>query len=135
MDSLRAEFQAQVDAYLESIKNRISELFKQGIQESIYDYYSPTEYNRTYNFLNSVRTDIDLVTGKMFVYADVTSGYVSAVSGKDVSDSISNWLNKGHYDYKGSGEYHSYEKRNYLLRCYALIHDEFPELDLEIIEE
>ena len=135
MDALRAEFQAQVEMYLKSIQSRVEALFKQGIDEAIYQYYSPVEYRRTYMFLNSVKAHIDLATGKMYVYSDINTGYHSVVSGDDVTNSISNWLESGHYDGRGSGEYHSYEKRDYLERCYELIHNEFPELTLEIIKE
>jgi len=136
MDALRAEFQAQVEMYLKSIQSRVEALFKQGIDESIYQYYTPVEYKRSYMFLNSVKAHIDLATGKMYVYSDINTGYYSAVTGEDVSDSISTWLQRtGHYDGKGSGQYHSYQKRGYLQRCYELIHNEFPDLEVEIIEE
>ncbi|HEY5588422.1 MAG TPA: hypothetical protein VIK86_05635, partial [Candidatus Paceibacterota bacterium] len=71
MDDLSTQFKAQTDLYLESIQTRIAELFKESIQESIYDYYSPTEYNRTNMFLESTKTHIDLETGIMYVYSDL----------------------------------------------------------------
>ena len=86
-------------------------------------------------FLNSVKTHIDLATGKMFVYSDINNGYYSAVTGEDVTGSISKFLNKGHSDGRGSGQYHTYTPRSYLDKCYELIHNTFPELILEIIEE
>jgi len=138
MDNLRAEFQMQIQLYLKSIEPEIQSLFKQGIQEAIYDYYTPVSngYSRTYMFLNSVRTHVDLATGKMYVYSDINTGYYSAVSGEDTTSSISNWLNQGHSDSTGiGGQYHNYTPRNYLSRCYELINNKFPFLDLEIIEE
>jgi len=137
MDNLRAEFQMQIDLYLKSIQKEVENLFKQGIQEAIYDYYTPVVggYHRTDMFKNSVRTHIDLATGKMYVYSDINNGYYSAVTGADVTGSISNWLEHGHSDGRGGGAYHTYTPRNYLEKCFELIHNKFPELILKIIEE
>ena len=103
MDDLSTQFKAQTDLYLESIQTRIAELFKESIQESIYDYYSPTEYNRTNMFLESTKTHIDLETGIMYVYSDLNSGYPSAVDRSPQYSNLSNFIEGGHSDSTGYG--------------------------------
>jgi len=138
MDDLRVEFQMQIDAYLESIKKRVEELFQQAISETIYQRYSPSEYVRNNTFLNSVRANIDLVTGTLFVHTDINEGdqYYSTKDGSPQFSNIENYLEYGHKDSTGiSGMYHDYTPSFYLERAYALIHEEFPELTLTIIKE
>lgn len=139
MDSLQSEFQLQIEIYLKSIQKEVENLFKQAIQESIYDAYNPTkQYVRTYTFLNSVRANIDLTTGKLFVHTDLNEGsnYYSAVDGSSQFSNIETYLESGHKDSTGiSGMYHSYAPTLYLERAYELINRKFPELTVKIIKE
>lgn len=142
MDDLQTQFQQQIDEYLMSIQDRIQELFKQGIQESIYDYYTdPIEYERTYTFLNSVKTHIDLENGVIYVYNDINEGsqYYSLVDGSPQFQNISDYLENGHSDGIGESipkenQYHQFEARRYLEHCRDLIQSEFPDLQIKILD-
>jgi predicted ATP-binding protein involved in virulence len=142
VDDLQAQFKQQIDEYLASIQDRIQELFQQGIQESIYNYYpDPIQYDRNYTFLNSVKAHIDLENGIMYVYNDLNEGsqYYSAVDGTSQFQNISNWLENGHNDGIGESipkenQYHQFEGRRYLEHCRDLIQSEFPDLQIKILD-
>jgi len=75
--------------------------------------------------------------GNIYVYVDLNEGsqYYSTVDGSSQFSNVGNYLEYGHHDSTGiSGAYHSYEKRNYLEKAYELIHNEFPELNIQIIK-
>ena len=137
MDDLQAQFRQQIDEYLMTIQNKVEELFRQSIQECIYDYYQPTVYQRNYTFLNSVTAHIDLASGVMYVYSDINEGtqYYSAVDGSPQFQNIGHWMESGHSDNTGyGGQYHQFEGRNYLERAKELINQEFPDLQIQILD-
>lgn len=117
-----------------TIQKRLEELFKEAVQSEVYDYYNPIEYERSYMFLNSIKSHVN-ADGDIYIYSDINSGYYSAVTGEDVSQYISGWIERGHSDGKGTGQYHSYEPRLYLEKARAIIEAEFPMLNVEIIED
>jgi len=136
MYDLEAELQKQIDLYLKNISERVTKLMTDAIQQSIYDEYSPTTYKRTYTFLNSVNAHIN-PDGNIFVYVDINEGtqYYSVVDGSSQYMNISNYLEGGHSDSTGiNNEYHNYGARNYLEKAEELIHNEFKELNIEIIK-
>ena len=142
MDDLQAQFRQQIDEYLMTIQNKVEELFKEAIQESIYDYYTPIPeehggYHRNYTFLNSVTAHIDMKSGIMYVYSDLNEGsqYYSAVDGSPQFQNIGHWMESGHSDNTGyGGQYHQFEGRNYLERAKELINQEFPDLQIQILD-
>jgi len=130
------EFQRMMDLYLESIKARVEEIMKDAIQSEIYDKYSPTIYQRTFTFLNSVKAHIN-PEGNIYLYVDINEGsqYYSAVDGSPQFMNIGNYLEGGHRDSTGyGGEYHDYKPRLYLEKASELISKEFPELQIMIVK-
>jgi len=120
---------------LKTIQSRLEQLLKDSIMSEIYSKYSPTTYVRTYMFLESVRAYVNDM-GEIYVYSDVNTGYYSAVSGEDVSSSISGWLEGGHSDNTGiNNQYHNYTPRLYLEKAYSLIKSEYPMLRVSIIDD
>lgn len=138
MDDMQLQFEQELNTYYKNMENRISELFKQAIQENVYDYYaSPRVYERTYTFINSVKVHLDLESGQLYVYNDLNDGssYYSVVDGSSQYQNISHWIESGHEDSTGiANQYHTYEGRRYLERAKELIMAEFPELEIEIID-
>lgn len=129
--------------YLNDIKVRIKELYKIAVDEKIYQYYSPTTYVRTYDYLNSVDVKLDSRNNSLFVFADLNEGmgHNSVVTGEDESANINNWIINGHDDgigikKQGYNQYHRYEGRDEVL-TYAqeLIQREFPDLKVQIIND
>jgi hypothetical protein len=126
------------DKLINSIKGRLVELFKQALEETVYDYYNPTTYERTNRLKDSVTVKFDNATNTLYIYPDITNGYVSAVDGRDVSLAVPYWIQSGHSDNTGiNNQYHSYEGRDYLQRAKELIDKEFKEygFDIEIIND
>lgn len=126
----------QFNSNIKIICKRVEELFKQAIDETIYEAYSPNTYDRTYMFRDSVKAHYDENEDVIYVYSDINTGYYSAVDGRDVTPAISYWLEHGHEDNTGiNNAYHSYSGREYLRRAEELIKKEFPDLDIEIVDE
>ena len=142
MDDLQIEFQKQIDEYLESIKDKIIELMQEAIEESVYDISNPniTWYERTDNFKNAV--DIVFEGDNLIVYINTDKlNYYSYISfqktDNDVSSIVPWLLEEGHYSDKQNqyGLYKEYSGRHYLELAQEKIHNEFPELQLTIINE
>ena len=126
----------QIISDMEAVCKRVEELFKQAIDETIINVYSPNTYVRTYMFRESVKAHYDKNNDVIYVYSDINSGYYSAVDGRDVTPAISYWLEHGHEDDTGiDNAYHNYGERRYLERAEELIKKEYPDLDIEIIDE
>jgi len=119
---------------LNEIKEKLIVLFKQALDETVYSAYSPSVYKRTYMLLNSVRVTEDISTGDLYVFSDINTGYYSAVDGSDQSMNINKWVEYGHHD-GGTGEYHDYSGRGFLERAEELIKNEFPYLNIEIVND
>ena len=134
MDDLWGEVEAQYQSQLDNIGDEVVKLMKQSVQECIYDYYQPVEYQRTNMFLDSVTFHHNWRDGSLFVFSDINTGYYSAVDGSDQSMNINKWLEYGHSD-GGTGEYHNYEGRNFLERARELIKNKYPELNVEIVTD
>lgn len=135
MDDLQAQVREQIYEYFQSIEDRIKEIYKEAIQSNVYDFYDPSVYERTYTFINSVKTHINFETGAMTVYSDLNGedyDYPSAVDGTSQSDNIANFLDGGHHD-GGTGEYHNFDARNYLQEAASMIQTEFPDLIIRIL--
>jgi hypothetical protein len=135
LDDLHLQLQEQIYQYFQRIEGRIKEIYKDAIQDTIY-IYNPTVYERTYTFINSVKTHINFETGVMYVYSDLDGqdyDYPSAVDGSSQSDNISNFLEGGHHD-GGIGEYHDFNARRYLEKAQDMIQAEFPDLKTKILE-
>jgi len=119
---------------LSEMKDELINLFKEALETTVYSAYSPSFYERTYTLLNSVRVTEDAVTGNLYVFSDLNTGYHSAVTGEDVSKDINKWIEYGHHD-GGSGMYHDYNGRNFLEKAEQLIKAKFPELKIEIVSD
>jgi hypothetical protein len=135
MDALWSQIESQYQSELNKIGDRVVQLFKQAIEEKIYNYYEPTVYERTYMFLESVKYHYNWQDGSLFVFSDINTGYYSVVDGSDQTQNISKWLEYGHNDGRGNGQYHNYEGRGYLERAYELIKNEYPNLEVKIISD
>lgn len=133
------KYQAEL---IKGVQKRLVELFKQALDETVYDYYQPSVYDRTYMLKESVRTHYDSKKNTVYVYPDINYGYWSAVDGRDVSAAVPYWVQEGHDDgigikKKGENQYHRYEGRHYLERAKELIDKEFKDsgIKVEIINE
>jgi len=134
-----AYLELEIRKYFDGIKNRVLELYRQAIQETIYNAYHPTYYsdgfgNRTNQMLDNIA--IKMEGGRLIVYTDTSKmHYYSAVDGRDVTELVP-WMlqNTGHMDSTGIvNMYHYYPERNFLGRAEELIRGEFPQLNIEII--
>jgi len=119
--------------YLQKIKNRVKELFKQAVDEKVYKYYTPNTYERTYQMLENI--DVKIGTDdNLYVYVD-NQFYYSAVDGSPQYPNFINYIiQEGHSDGKGTNQYHDYEGRDYLGYAKELIDKEF-DCDCEIISD
>lgn len=102
---------------LEEFKNKINEIFKDSLNIGLYNIYTPSTYERTYNLINSVRTYIDYNNNNLYVYCDVNEGtYFSNVTNEDIGQYLPEWLmDTGHNDNTMiDNEYHNYEVRSVL---------------------
>ena len=145
--ALWAEIEGQLYASLDSIGGHVVQLFKQAIQEKVYDYYSPIPeekggYKRTMAFIDSVTFEYIWEEDSLFVYTDITSNTYSSRYGDkgDVSEYVATWLEHGHSDgigvvRDGENQFHEYEGRSYLERAYELISKAYPFLYVEIVDE
>lgn len=134
-DWIEREIQKQIQLGLKKIKNRVIQIFKECIQEQLYDRYSPEEYNRTYQMLESV--DVIVKGDSIIVFNNpdlMTKGYESAVDGTDVTQYITTFL-QGHDDSSNiNNMYHHYPQANYLEVAKERIESELG-LKCEIINE
>lgn len=142
MDDLQAQFKQQIEEYLISIQNRVQELFKDAIQESVYDVSNNTMtwWERTENFKNAVNLQYDS-DGALIVYVDTNQlDYYSYVSFQKTDVEVSNflpmWLEEGHSSDKTNqyGMYAEYTGRQYLELAKEKINNEFPDLKIEILK-
>lgn len=110
-----------------AIQNEAENILRNAIQNRVYDYYAPSWYDRTYELLNSIHSDIRHMGNNytLYVYVDTEMlNYNSFYSGENVSMEVPFWINKGHnasgyLPINGSGEqfynqFHAYEGRGYL---------------------
>lgn len=119
---------------LNEIREELIALFKEALEITVYSAYSPSVYERTYMLLNSVKVTEDLLTGDLYVFSDLNTGYYSAVTGEDVSKNLNGWIEYGHHD-GGTGMYHDYNGRGFLEKAEELIKAKFPELKIEIVSD
>lgn len=116
--------QEEYNRYLQQVKERVKQLFKQALKECVYDYYIPNTYERTYQMLNNVNVHIN-ENGEIYVYTD-NQFYTSAVDGSPQSPDFINYIiEHGHHDGGTNNQYHNYEGRHYLERAKELIENEF----------
>lgn len=126
----------ELKKYLNQIKQRVIELYRQAIEETIYNAHSPTQYKRTYQMLNSIAVKFE--NDKLIIYTDTANmSYYSAVDGRDATELVPWMLEQtGHMDGTGIVNlYHYYPERRFLERAKELIQNEFPDLQIEIIKE
>jgi hypothetical protein len=119
-------FLGQLNKYknqlIKNIQPELEEIFKQALDISVYNAYTPTEYNRTYALRNSVRSKIE--DGKLLLYIDTdTLSYYSVYNtNRNVSEAVPFWIESGHMDSSGiENQFHDYEARYYLEQCKQLI--------------
>jgi hypothetical protein len=143
MDDLQNQFKEQINEYLHEIQDRIVELFKDSIQEAVYDISDTqmTWWERTEDFKNSVSIQYDS-EGALVVYVDTDKlDYYSYINFQktdiEVSDSLPMWLEDGHNSDKPNqyGMYANYNGRNYLELAYEKINSEFPDLQVQILKD
>lgn len=140
MDEDYLNFQAELEIYkkeyLAEAQKEAEKIYKENIDNCIYQNYQPTEYIRTNALENSVTSKMDDDT--VFLYNDNNQmDYYSAVSGESVSgDNVVNWTNYGHHDDSGrSGMFHDYNGRQYIEKTKEDIENEMPDIKVEIIDE
>lgn len=132
---IEREIQKQVQLGLQRIKSRVIQIFKESIQQELYNRYNPEDYDRTYQMLESV--DVIVKGNSIIVYNNpdlMTQGYKSAVDGTDVTPYITKFL-QGHDDSSSiNNMYHHYPQANYLEVAKQRIESELG-LKCEIINE
>jgi hypothetical protein len=136
-----SEIERQYKNELKKISDRIVKIFQEAIQEAIYNESNSqmTWWNRSNDLKDSVSAKIDN-DGKLLVYINTDKlNYYSYVNfektDKETSEIVPWLLEHGHHGSYGKGMYKNYEGRNYLELAYEKIKNEFPELELEIIDE
>jgi hypothetical protein len=107
---------------LEEIKDDCVELFKESIENNVYQSYSPNTYERSYQLLNNVNSHINK-NNELYIFSDMTyENYHSAVDSNDVSNFVAGWVEDGHdSDSSTINEYEHYKPREYLEEAKQLI--------------
>jgi hypothetical protein len=127
---------------LNTIKNRIVDIFKESIQESVYDVSESngiTWYERTEGFKNSV--DIKWSGDDLLAYinTDMLNDYYSWINfnktDNKVGQYLGEFLEEGHHGENGFGMYRDYEARHFLELAHYKIQNEFPGLEIRIIKD
>lgn len=122
--------------YFTQVSLDLVELFKQALDISVYDMYSPTTYERTYMLRESFVARFNELEGSLYIYSDINTGYYSAVDGRDVSQALQWFIEEGHNDNSGiDNEYHNYAGRHYLEKAKELIEQNYPDIKIEIIND
>ena len=138
---LWAEIESHYKEEMRKISDRVVQLMQEAIQETIYDVSDPfiTMWERTNDFKNSVDVRYE-EDGSLIVYINTDKlNYFSYVDYKKTDKEISGilpWLlEEGHSGNYGSGLYRKYPARHYLELAQEKIKQEFPELEIQIINE
>lgn len=141
MDELWAEIESQYKDELRKISDRVVQLMQEAIQETVYDVSDPnmTWYERTESFKNAVDVKFDN-DGDLIVYINTSRlnlySWVNFKQTENESSEIVPWLlEEGHHGQNGYGMYRNYSGRHYLEVAQEKISREFPELDIQIINE
>lgn len=135
MDDLDFEMQQILQQELNRISERIKAIFIECIEQEIYDRYTPSWYDRTYQLKNNV--EIEINDGSILVYVNPDNmDYYSAYNReRDVTEAVPWFLTQGHKDNTGINNwFHNYPKSNYLEVAKERIQNELG-LECEIINE
>lgn len=120
---------------IERIANRCREILEDSIQSEVYDKYTPLVYNRTYQLLDNIRTDIK--DGSIYVYVNTGNMHYDSNNkeGIDYTNWVPYWVNYGHNRdiLGGKFMYDYYPSRNYIQVAKERIEQELG-LSVEIIE-
>jgi hypothetical protein len=94
--------------YLDSIRIKCVNLYKQAIAQSVYVGYDHGDYYPTYQLLTAVTSDVE--DGVIYIYYDYEIMYYWSVisgtnkyNGTSVTEGVPLWVNEGHggvYNYK-----------------------------------
>ena len=127
---LSKEFQKEITEYLKKIEKRCKEILEQSIVDNVYNAYSPSEYQRTDQLRNSVRTKIE--DNKLFVYIDDTLNYHSNINREKYPDEMVSkmtpyWVNYGHHTDKDNPIpiFDDYDGRYFIEKAINKIKEEF----------
>jgi len=141
MNDINAEFQLQMEMYLEGIAVEMKTLFQDAIRETVYDVSNPdiTWYQRTEDFVNAVDTEFK-DDGSLLVFINTDKlNYYSWVNfqqtDKNMSSAVGWFIEEGHNGGYGYGMYKDYSPRKFLESAYEKINNRYPDLQLEIINE
>lgn len=133
MDWLDEQIKKSFNQQLNSIKDRVREIFKEALNQDIYNRRNPSEYDRTYQLLDAINVEIKDDSLIVFIDSDILN-YTSAVDGRSVSSAVPRFL-RGHDDSSNIDNwYHHYPKSNYLETAKEMIESELG-LRCEIIDE
>lgn len=117
---------------LKQIYPDIENIFVNALIQSVYDYYRPTSYDRTYQLISAI--DYEIVGNSLIVFInDKKLNYKSAWGGRNVSPAVPYWVQEGHDDDSPiNNQFHHYEGRHYLEMAQQLLRQELG-IDAEII--
>jgi hypothetical protein len=151
IDDLQLQFQEQIEEYLSGISGEISNLFKEAIEESVYNasdglntdfkLEGETWWERSEDFLNAVDITYD-DNGSLIIFVNTDKldyySYVAFTKTEKNASEIVPWLlEEGHSSSKSNqyGMYSDYKGRHYLELAKQKVQEEFPGLLIEIINE
>lgn len=136
MDDFDRELERELNNYLKNIQNRCREILQDSIQSEVYDKYKPKVYERTYQLLNNVRTEIK--NNVLYVYVNTGNMHYEANSpkGMDITKSVPFYVNYGHNNSNNPEPfmYNSYPSRNFIEETKRRIEEEF-NCQVEIMNE
>lgn len=119
---------------LAKIANRCKEILEDAIQSEVYDKYSPTSYERSFQLRDNV--EVDIKNGYIYVYVNTGNMHYwsNNSKGEDVTAWVPYWINYGHNISESGGifMYDYYPSRNYIQVAKERIQNELG-LDVEII--
>lgn len=112
----KQQLEQEFKKYLKSIQKRCVEILQEEIYTSLYTSYEPTSYQRTFQLLENIISEIDMTDGSIYVRLDTdNSVYYSAVDDSSQTDNVPFYVNYGHKDGTGiNNKYHNYEGRHFV---------------------
>lgn len=140
----KEQIQNEFKIYLRSIQKRCVEILQEEIYKSVYLKYDPIEYERTYQLLQNIISEIDLKDSAIYIRLDTdNSVYTSAVDGSPQTENVPFFLNYGHTDGTGiDNMYHNYPARRFMEKAARRIRKEFgirvaiiKDISIEYIDE
>lgn len=131
----------QIQEFSDDVINDLKNILRESIENNVYNYYSPSVYQRKYNLLDNIEAKLDN-DGNLYVYIGTenisNSAYWSTVSGQYQSpEQVASWVEHGHHmsNTTVDNEFTNYEARMYLENAVEQVQQKYPDFHIELISD